>query len=585
VAPAHTGTAAARAVPAPRRSTLWGTGAAGLLACSAAVALALTSPDLSRPAARSVLVCWTTLPYLASGLVAWHRRPASRFGPLMVAAGFATCASSLQWADAALPSTVGQLFDLLPAALFLHVFLAFPTGRLPGRPERLLVGVGYLAAVGLQVVVLLLGGFDEHDVLAVTSQPRSAEVVQDAALLTLAVTALGGVAVLVRRRVVQGPARRRSRGWVADACGGALVTLAVLLVAGALQWPVFEAVRLFTFAAVGLAPLAFLAALLDARLARSGAGDLLVELRADPATDLQAPLSRALRDPSLRVAYWLPQYGAWADARGRPVALADGRPGRATTVIERDGAPVAALLHEASLSDERELLDAVTAAAGIALENSRLQAELRAQLEELHSSRLRVLTAGQRERQRLERDLHDGAQQRLVGLGLELGLLQQRVGADPEARAQVESARRGVSTALAELRDLARGLHPAVLTAHGLQVALESVAARTPLPLQLSVAVPERLPGPVEVGAYYVVCECLTNVGRHAGAATASVDVHVAGGLLVVEVADDGVGGADPDRGSGLRGLADRVEALGGRLRVWTPAGHGTRVRAEIPCA
>jgi signal transduction histidine kinase len=259
--------------------------------------------------------------------------------------------------------------------------------------------------------------------------------------------------------------------------------------------------------------------------------------------------------------------------------------GRATTLIDRKGEHVAVLLHDPSLRDEPELLSGATAAAGIAIENGRLQAELRARLEELRGSRARVIDAGQKERQRLERNLHDGAQQRLIALSLELSLLEQRLEADPDAIRRLDEARREIALSLEELRDVARGIHPAVLSGHGLQVALESIAARASIPVRLTVELKGRLHERLEVVAYYVVSESLANIAKHAHATGATVDVGREDGQMVVEVVDDGIGGADTERGSGLRGLADRVEALGGRLRIWTPRGGGTRLRAEIPCA
>jgi signal transduction histidine kinase len=196
-----------------------------------------------------------------------------------------------------------------------------------------------------------------------------------------------------------------------------------------------------------------------------------------------------------------------------------------------------------------------------------------------------VIEAGQKERQRLERNLHDGAQQRLIALSLRLRLLEKRLPEAPEARQELDAARREIALSLEELRDVARGIHPAVLSGHGLAVAVESLSARAPLPVRLAVEVEGRLPERVEVAAYYVVSESLANVAKHAQATHASVSIERRAERLVVEVVDDGVGGADTERGTGLRGLADRVEALGGRLRVWTPVGGGTRVQAEIPCA
>jgi signal transduction histidine kinase len=259
--------------------------------------------------------------------------------------------------------------------------------------------------------------------------------------------------------------------------------------------------------------------------------------------------------------------------------------GRATTLIDRDGAHVAALLHHRSLEDEPELLDAVSAAAGIALENGRLHAELRARLEELRGSRGRVIEAGQKERQRLERNLHDGAQQRLIALSLELSLLEERLAGDPYTQASLDHARHEIALSLEELRDVASGIHPAVVSGHGLAVALESLAARAPVAVRLAVELEGRVQERIEVAAYYVVCESLVNVAKHAQATSATVEVARMNGELVVQIVDDGVGGANSEQGTGLRGLADRVEALGGRLQVWTPRGGGTRVRAAMPCA
>jgi signal transduction histidine kinase len=285
------------------------------------------------------------------------------------------------------------------------------------------------------------------------------------------------------------------------------------------------------------------------------------------------------------LAYWLPEYGSWADPDGRAVELPAPGSGRASTEITRDGVRLAALVHDSSLSEEPELLDAVCAAAAMAIENGRLHAELRARLDELRGSRERVIEAGQKERQRLERNLHDGAQQRLIALSLDLRLLEERLGDDEGARARLDQARREIALSLEELRDVAHGLHPAVVSGHGLEVALESLVAGAPVPVRLTVDLEERVSERLEVAAYYVVCESLANIGKHAQASSAAVAVARDNGELVVEIVDDGRGGADSERGTGLRGLADRVEALGGRLRVWTPRGGGTRVRAELPCA
>jgi signal transduction histidine kinase len=528
---------------------------------------------------------WVAVPYVTAGVIAWWRRPGSRLGPLMVAGGLASAFSGWQLAESSGAYTFGAAFDIVPAALFLHVCLAFPDGRLRSRFERVLVGFAYFSAVGLQLVKLALGGVDPENLVDVWRQPNLVTTVEDAQLLSLSACCLVGLGVLARRRQRFGRPRRTSLAVVIDSFALALVMIAVLFLIATFDWPGFREVQRVTLFVVGLSPLVFLVGLLDARLARSAVGDLIVELHSDPAPqDLRDALAHALRDQSLTLAYWLPDFQTYVDLNGRPVRLpADGE--RHATPIDRNGEHVAALVHDPALDDERELLEAVGAAAGMSLENARLHAELQARVEELKGSRVRVIEAGQKERQRLERNLHDGAQQRLIALSLRLSMLEKSLPDAPEAKSELDAARREVALSLEELRDVARGIHPAVLSGHGLAVAVESLCARAPLPVRLEIRVDERLPEPAEVAAYYVVSESLTNTAKHAHATTARVLVERQGDRLVVEVVDDGVGGADTERGSGLRGLADRVEALGGRLRVWTPAGRGTRVQAEIPCA
>jgi signal transduction histidine kinase len=570
----------------PTTATLTAAGAVLLVALGGIVRLAVTggiSP------VHLAIICWLVVAYAGSGLAAWRCRPRNRFGPLMVCAGVSVLASALIWAgEGSVLHTIGQALDVVPLVLIVHVFVTFPTGRLHGTAERLLLGAGYLAALGVQLVVMALGGLAPHRLAAVDA-PGVAVVLHNVELIVVSAVALGGVALLTVRRHRHGRPLRRSLSLLVDSFTVGLVMIALLLVVGTVGGPPFPAVQQafpviqrISLALLGVAPVAFLASLLQARLARTAVGELVMELRRDPA-DLRTPLARALRDPSLRVLYWLPPFGTWADEQGHAVAPPDD-PARVTVIDDDTGAPMAALVHDPALRDEAALLDAVTAAAAIALRAGRLQSQLRANVEELRGSRARVLEAGQRERRRLERDLHDGAQQRLVALSLNLGVLQHRLNADAEAKALLANARSEIAVSLAELRDLAQGLHPAVVTNHGLAVAVESLVARAPVPVQLDVDLGGRLDEQVEVAAYYVVCESVANIGKHARATSATVTVGRRDCQVVVEVVDDGIGGADTERGTGLLGLADRVEALGGRLRVWTPVGGGTRVRAELPC-
>jgi signal transduction histidine kinase len=570
----------------PRPYLLLAIALAGCGAATYSVLSALESDYLSEPVLRAALAVWVMLPYIFGGLIAWWRRPENRFGPLMIAAGFGTFLSMLGWSNVDVLHTIGQTLNFLPPILFLHVFLAFPSGQL-GRPfERAIVGVAYATGIGLGFVRMLLGGFGANSVFELTTEAGVADFLERVQLVTSSACALAGIGVLVARRLGAGRPLRRSVALLTDSFAVGLVMIAVLAMRAAVGAPGYVPIQRLTYFVVGLAPFAFVIGLLHARLARSSVGNLFVELRGDPApADLRDALARALRDPSLTLAYWLPEFGSYADHDGRAVEVpnSDGR--WAVRLIDRDGVRVAALVHDPALRDEPELLNAVTAAAGIAIEKSQLNVELRARVEELRGSRARIVEAGQRERQRLERNLHDSAQHRLVALSLQLSLLEEQLAGDGSAAAQLARARLEIDTSLDELREIARGIHPAVVSGHGLAVALEQLAARAPVPVHLSVEIEGRLPEEVEVAAYYLISESLANIGKYAQASSATVEVARGDGTVRVEVVDDGVGGADTEGGSGLRGLADRVEALGGRLRVWSPRGGGTRVRAEIPCA
>jgi signal transduction histidine kinase len=567
---------------APRPAVLWAIGIAGLASAAVTMWLAFNS-QRADPGLEGALSVWISLPYIVGGLIAWWRRPDSRFGPLMLVAGWTAFVTTGSYSTEDVPFTIAQIFDLLPIAMFLHVFLAYPTGRLRSTLERVIVVGAYAISIGLQIPKLILGGSGPDNLIEITSRPETADSIQRVELWSLIALLVAGVVLLLARRQQSGRPSRRPIALLVDSYVVALALLALLLLAGLNQWSSLETIHRIAFVSLGIAPTLFLTGLLSARLARSDVADLFVELSANPApADLRDALARALRDPSLVLAYWLPDRGEWADAGGRRVEVPSPDPGRSTTTIKADGEPVAALLHEAALEDERELLDSVGAAGAIALENARLQAELRARITELSESRGRVIEAEQSERRRLERDLHDGAQQRLISISLELGQIAAM--SDAATSARLDETRQEVARSLEELRDLARGLHPSVLTQHGLTVALESLASRATVPVAVSSDLDgTRFQGSLEVAAYYVVAEGLANIDKHAHASSATIGVTRAGGDLVIVVADDGVGGVDAGSGSGLRGLADRVEALDGSLDVRGGDSGGTVVRARIP--
>ncbi len=293
-------------------------------------------------------------------------------------------------------------------------------------------------------------------------------------------------------------------------------------------------------------------------------------------------LAERLGDRTLTIAYWLPERGLFVDERGHPVTLPEPGMAKTWTAVEHQGSRVAAIIHDTELQARPELVEAAAAGAVLALDNERLKADLRARLEDLRASRRRIVEAIVETRRRLERDLHDGAQQQLVSLSVDLQLLRGRIADGPAVELLDETIAK-LGEAQSELRELARGIHPAMLSERGLAPALEALAQRSVVPVELELRLDGRLPAEVEAAGYFVAAEALTNVAKYARASHARVTASGNGGVLALEVADDGVGGADATGGSGLRGLSDRVAALDGELTVDSPVGSGTRVTAILP--
>jgi signal transduction histidine kinase len=310
----------------------------------------------------------------------------------------------------------------------------------------------------------------------------------------------------------------------------------------------------------------------------------LLATRIAPGDPVRQTLADSFGDRTLSIAYWLADRSAYVDEHGYPVSLPQVGSDRAWTAVDYAGQRVAAIIHDANLDASPELISAAAAGASLAIDNDRLKADLRARVEELRASRTRIVQAGDAARRRLERDLHDGAQQQLVALAIDLRLLRSRLQGGRPALELIDEIDTKLATALAELRELARGIHPAILSDRGLEPALDALATRvTSVPVTCAVDLPQRPPPPVEAAAYFVVAEALTNVLKYAQAQRATVRAFAQDGHVVVEVQDDGVGGADAARGSGLRGLDDRVGALDGTVTVISPPGEGTLVRARIP--
>jgi signal transduction histidine kinase len=531
------------------------------------------------------------LALVLAGLATSLSRPAGRIGDLAVLAGLVWFAPVWVGWDKGPPlvRSLGMVAAGFTFPLLLHLVLTYPSGRLTGAGTRVLVAAVYLEAAlaALGLALFRKPFFDPNcwancsdNALLLRSVPRLARAIEvaDRWFTVAAATAL--VAVCAWRLLRDsGPARRMLLPVALPALllAGAVIAHTVALQRTPLEDPSQPAFR--TIFALGCAAVLLLAAGLvwaavRSRVQRRAVAQITANLgQAPPPGSLQAALAQAVGDPELRIAYWLPNAEHYVDATGRPVAEPVAAPGRAITTLVRDRRRVAVVSHTAALPDlEREL----GAAVRLALENERLQAEALAQLDQLRASRIRIVETGDTERRRLERDLHDGAQQRLLALSYDLRLARgnARADGDRQTASLLTRATDQAQAALGELRDLAHGIYPAILAEAGLAPALATLADTAPLPVEILAEAEGRYTAGVETAAYLLVTEALDDAaGRDAS--HASVGVVRDGGRLVVTVEDDGT-----DRTAPMVQLADRVGALDGTLAV-----EPTRLRAELPCA
>jgi signal transduction histidine kinase len=530
--------------------------------------------------------------FVGVGLWVWKQRSAGNIGPLMVAVGLSGLLKGLAFSNDSVVFAIASVGEVLIYAVLIHLLLSFPSGRLETRLDRLLVTIAYVNTTVVQLGVFLFTDPSKAD----PSNPllienSEAAKVLEAAQLDISIALLGAVVAVLYRRWRSGtPGRARVFAPIV-AVGGLtfLLLMAALVVEQAgLSSDIADAQTLALFASIACLPFAFLVGLLRSRFSEADAiSALLAQLGEGGGRGaLRDALADALGDPTLELAYWVPGQDAYLDADGQPVRVDPAPAGKVSTIVEHEGERIAAIVHSSGLAEERELVQTAGAAAGLTLRNERLDAELRAKVAELQASRSRIVQAGYEQRRRLERDLHDGAQQRLMALGIDLRMVRERIEHDPQGAAELlDESLHELNEATAELRELARGIHPAVLTNRGLHAALKGLASRSPVPVELLQTPADRLPPSVESAVYFVVAEALTNAARYSRAQTVTVGVVRDNGHVDVEVSDDGVGGADADQGSGLRGLQDRVAALDGRLDLTSPQGLGTILRATIPCA
>ena len=481
---------------------------------------------------------WTLI---ACGLAGWARRPLSRSGPLLAATGFAWFAANL----------VGDQALYLYRGPLIHLALSYPSGRLERPLDRSVVAIAYGAAL----------------VPAVWSSEIATFALS---ALFVAVAAHGYLRALGRER------RTRLTALGATAFVSAVMagTAAARLASPTTE--LADATLLVYEAALCALAVTLLVGLVMEPWARTQVADLVVDLRQAGSGTLRDALAQALGDPTLEIGYWLDR--GYVDSEGRPLALPAEGSDRRLTRVDQDGQPIAVLVHDAAVLDDPGLSDALARAARLAAANARLQAEVRARLDELVASRRRLVHAGDEERRRLERRLHETVERRLTALAGRL----QDAEREAAAAADLSRVRQQLDRALAELRDLAAGLNPGGIEEGGLPAALAALAARSPVPVDLlitQVSVPEEL----ERAIYFVCSEALANVIKYAGASRAVISIGERAGRLHVQISDDGVGGAALGGGTGLSGLADRIAALGGTFRLDSPSGAGTRLSVELP--
>lgn len=493
---------------------------------------------------------------LGCGLVAWTRQPESRTGALLAAAGLAWFLGTFAASGEPGYSDFGNIFVTLHRGPLVQALLSYPSGRVERATDRaalafaygvsviLDVGVSPAAAIALAAVVLVVG----------IQRYLSASGPERRARATAAAASAAFAAVLL----LSGLSRLAGSGGSVDRA----VLWAYMLVVAAI--------------AIGLT--------LDLVLGRwvpATVTSLVVDLGEEGEdVTLRDRLASALGDPSLVLGYRLADQDVYVDERGRELERLEEDMGRRVTIVREGAEPVAALVHAADVNADPELVRSVAAAARIAVANVHLQAEVRRQVGELESSRRRIVEATDAERRRLEQDLRDGVQRRLANV--EELLDEARREATEGSAVRLAVMQMKLERTRSELRELALGIHPRVLADGGLGKALEELAHRSAVSVELT-APDLRFDPAVEAAAYFVCSEALTNAGKHAAASHAAIDVVRRDGALVVSVRDNGPGGATLEGGSGLRGLADRLEALGGRLTVTSPVGEGTLVVAELP--
>jgi signal transduction histidine kinase len=543
---------------------------------------------------------------MAVGLYAWRRRPYGRFGQMLFGFGAAVSLTALAGSTNAVAYSTGRLAGWLIEVAFIWVILAFPSGRLAGRWDRflitsalLIVLIGFLPTVLLAEHYPAPATWTECDVncpanafQVVDSEPGIVDDGLRTVREILSVVVLLAVAVVLAGRIRS--ATRLTRLMLTPVLAVAVARLVVYAAAFAARRADADTtvVMVLAWIVALLVPamaVAFLIGLLRWQLFTAGALQRLArELHAHPdAERLRAALAATLEDPSLRLAFWKREgAGGWVDAAGERVDLTTIGPGRSVTTVYDGNQRVAAIIHDAALRDRPEFVEAAATFGAIALDNYRLVAQVRSSLREVQESRARILAAADEERRRIERDLHDGAQQRLVALRIKLELAEELVVRDPSrGRELLHEIGDETEEALEDVRSLAHGVYPALLTQRGLADALRDAVLRSPIPVELDASGIGRYSPEVESAAYFCCLEAVQNAFKHASGASRITIVLTDDGELSFEIIDDGPGfdSWTTPLGDGLANMRDRLAAVGGDLTVLSERGKGTRVIGVLP--
>ena len=534
-----------------------------------------------------VLYAVVGLEFVVVGLYAWGRRPGNRTGALLWLGGLALLVAALLNTGSSALVAVGLVFEAAPIAVLVHILLAFPSGRLTGRPARALVAAVYVIAIGLQAPRYLFSG--GAGVLAIAHEPGVAH-------LGVVVQVSAGAAVLIITAVLLALRLRAAAGAqrlvLALVYGYGICAVLLLEAAANVLPPLFGFAPLTVFvlqlsAAAGVPIVFALGAVGGEFTPTRELEELGVWLGADSTgrPDLREALANMLGDPSLELLFWLSDSGCYVDSNGARRELRTVGSGRAAVEVEASGHRVGAIEYDALMIPDQELVRSAGRVTALVLEREQLTAELLASHDALEESRARIVETADRERRRIARDLHDGLQSRLVMLAMRAGRIESGAPSKSISHDAAE-LRHGLEAANDELRRLVRGVMPPLLIERGLYAATEDLVDRLLMPTRLEFDDPNsKLPQPVESAGYFVVVEALTNAVKHSNARELVVRLARTADRLTIEVRDDGVGGARVGAGTGLRGVADRLDVLGGRLFVDSPPGGGTVVAAEVPCA